>query len=81
MNAKHTSFSLHLDSEAFDFGEMLRWMDDPRLIYVDIKLLKEDKVADEAHTRIGLRKISIENGQIKLNNVPLYQRLVLDQGY
>lgn len=28
-----------------------------------------------------MRKISIENGKIYLNNMPYYQKLVLDQGY
>lgn len=76
---KSTVFSVCLDSETF--ASMLWWVDDPKLVYVDLKLLKNGEVVDEAHTRLGLRKISIENGQIRLNNVPLYQRLILDQGY
>lgn len=79
VEGKSTAFSVCLDSETF--GRMLWWVDDPKLVYVDLKLLKNGEVVDEAHTRLGLRKISVENGQIRLNNVPLYQRLVLDQGY
>ena len=37
--------------------------------------------ADKVHTYFGMRKISARDGQIFLNNRPLYQRLVLAQGY
>ena len=54
----------------------------PNLFYVDFRLYKDGKKIDEAHTRFGMRKISVdEGGNICLNNAPLYQRLILDQGY
>ena len=81
LDGKRTDFSINLADNAFDFGEFLWWVDKPNLIYIDFKLLKEGKSVDEAHTRIGLRKISIENGKICLNDRPLFQRLILDQGY
>lgn len=81
LDGKRTKFNIGLSDNAFDFGELLWQVDNPNLIYVDFKLLKDGKSCDEAHTRIGLRKISIENGTICLNDRPLYQRLVLDQGY
>ena len=81
MSGRQTRFTVNLQTEAFDF-RAIRWSPEcPNLVYVDFKLMEDGIVCDEAHTRIGLRKISIENGQIKLNNAPLYQRLVLDQGY
>ena len=56
--------------------------ENPRLLYVDFALYKGGKQTDLAHTRIGMRKISVdEYGKICLNNRPYYQRLVLDQGY
>lgn len=42
---------------------------------------REGNVLDEVKTYFGMRKISIHNGKILLNNRPLYQRLILDQGY
>ncbi|WP_281738348.1 glycoside hydrolase family 2 protein [Enterococcus dispar] len=36
---------------------------------------------DKVESYFGMRKISIENGQVLLNNRQLYQRLILDQGY
>lgn len=81
LDGKRTRFNISLADNAFDFGEFLWWPDKPNLINVDYKLLKAGKAVDEAHARIGLRKISIENGKICLNDRPLFQRLILDQGY
>ena len=81
LDGKRTEFNISFADNAFDFDRLLWSTDTPNLIYVDFKLLKEAKAADVARARIGLRKISIENGKICLNNRPLFQRLVLDQGY
>ncbi len=66
-----------------DYTDDYSWSpENPRLLYVDFALYKGGKRVDLAHTRIGMRKISIdEYGKICLNNRPYYQRLVLDQGY
>ena len=65
-----------------DYTDDYSWSpENPRLLYVDFALYKDGKRVDLAHTRIGMRKISIdEYGKICLNNRPYYQRLVLDQG-
>lgn len=81
LDGKRTNYSISLADNAFDFGELLWWVDNPNLINIDYVLYKDNKAVDRAHTRIGLRKISIENGKICLNGRPLYQRLILDQGY
>ena len=36
---------------------------------------------DRVDSYVGMRKISIEGNKVYLNNEPLYQRLVLDQGF
>ncbi len=81
LDGKRTNYSINLADNAFDFGELLWWVDKPNLINVDYVLYKDGKVCDNAHARIGLRKISVENGKIYLNDRPLFQRLILDQGY
>lgn len=54
----------------------------PFLYNVNFTLYKGEKIVDEATSRFGMRKISVdEHGQICLNNKPYYQRLILDQGY
>lgn len=81
LDGKHTEFAVSLADNAFDFDALLWRVDNPNLIYVDFKLLKDGKPCDEAHARIGLRKVSVENGKICLNGRPVFQRLILDQGY
>lgn len=77
LNGKNVHFNLALEH----FDSMLWSCDNPNLVYVDLMLYHDETLCDVVHTRIGLRKISIEDGIIKLNGQPLYQRLILDQGY
>lgn len=51
----------------------------PRLI--DVEITVDGCVPDSVVAYFGLRQISIQNGVILLNGRPLYQRLILDQGY
>lgn len=41
----------------------------------------EDKAIDTVQSYAGMRKVHIEGDKIFLNNEPVYQRLVLDQGF
>ncbi len=79
---KRTRFTIDLSDNAFDLNELLWSPESPNLIAVDFTLFADGKECDKAHTRLGMRKIHIdEKGTICLNNKPLYQRLILDQGY
>lgn len=53
----------------------------PALYDVEVTLLKKEEVVDRVRTYFGMRKIENKDGMIYLNNMPIYQRLVLDQGY
>ncbi|WP_238546501.1 glycoside hydrolase family 2 protein [Paenibacillus sp. TCA20] len=55
--------------------------ENPNLYDVTFELLQDGSVVDQVESYFGMRKISIENGQLCLNNRPYFQRLVLDQGY
>ncbi len=82
LDGKRTDFTLSLADAGFDFGELLWWPDRPNLFGVDFTLYHRGSPCDQAHTRMGLRKIAIDRqGKICLNDRPLYQRLILDQGY
>lgn len=52
----------------------------PNLIDVTVTVLN-DRCNDCVQTYFGMRKISVRNGKIMLNNHYFYQRLLLDQGY
>ncbi|MBQ4898687.1 glycoside hydrolase family 2 [Paenibacillus sp. Marseille-P2973] len=53
----------------------------PNLYDVEFVLYHDDIVVDRVLSYFGMRKVSIEKGKVLLNNVPIYQRLMLDQGY
>lgn len=53
----------------------------PNLYDVEFILYRDDIVIDHVYSYFGMRKVSIEKGKVLLNNVPIYQRLLLDQGY
>lgn len=53
----------------------------PNLFDTVFRLYRNGACVDEARTRFGLRKVSMDGNSVHLNNAPLYQRLILDQGY
>ena len=53
----------------------------PNLYDLRVRLLKGSDTLDQVDTYFGMRKIERRDGRIYLNNSPLYQKLILDQGY
>lgn len=53
----------------------------PALYDVEVTLLKKGEVVDHVRTYFGMRQVEVRDGKVYLNHTPLYQRLVLDQGY
>lgn len=63
-------------------GGALCWSPEhPRLLEVSLVLQNRETERDRVATYFGMRKIHTENGQLYLNNMPLYLPMVLDQGY
>ena len=57
-------------------------IEDPHLYDVILRLVDdEDALVDEARSYTGLRSVAIDGKAITLNGKPVFQRLVLDQGY
>ncbi|MFP4216142.1 MAG: glycoside hydrolase family 2 protein [Phycisphaerae bacterium] len=57
-------------------------IDDPHLYGLTFQLLDADgTILDEAESYAGLRSIAIDGKAVLLNGEPVFQRLVLDQGY
>ncbi len=68
-------------NDIFEWG-VYEWSPQwPSLYDVEIKLFNEEKMFDEISSYFGLREIRIDGNNILLNGTPLYQRLILDQGY
>jgi len=55
--------------------------DDPHLYRLVVRLVREGLVLDEAESDVGLRELSWQGGELRLNGAPLYLRGLLDQGY
>lgn len=78
--SKHTA-TVNIASDHFHWKVMHWSPGHPNLYDVVFTLYKDDQTVDKVESYFGMRKISIENGNILLNNTPIYQRLLLDQGY
>ncbi len=73
------SFKINLEDEK---NEIKIWHPaNPNLYDLKLSLYKNGEVVDRINSYFGMRKISIEGGKVFLNNQPLYQKLILDQGY
>ena len=74
-----------LREDLFEWGLHLWTPESPALYDLKLTLMEqtsdEKSALDEVLSYFGMREIRIDHGNILLNNVPLYQRLILDQGY
>lgn len=75
-------FSVHLEL-AIPPGRRRPWSpQDPHLYQIAVELRDEaGRVVDAAGTYAGLRGIALSGPAVLLNGRPVFQRLVLDQGY
>ncbi len=63
-------------------GDVMLWnVGDAKLYDTELELYDGDTLADSVKSYFGMREITIDGGRILLNGKPLYQKLVLDQGY
>jgi beta-galactosidase/beta-glucuronidase len=53
----------------------------PFLYDVEFALIKNEEIVDYATSYFGLREIDIKGYAVRLNGRPVFQRLVLDQGF
>lgn len=53
----------------------------PSLYDLTVRLLENGEELDKVSTYFGMRKVEVREGKVYLNNCPVYQRLILDQGY
>jgi beta-glucuronidase len=54
---------------------------DPHLYGLRVRLTRGDDAVDELESYAGLRSVAISGNRLLLNGEPVFQRLVLDQGY
>ncbi|MBN2853016.1 MAG: beta-galactosidase [Clostridia bacterium] len=80
------SEKINLNTGSFTFSVSLDdirlWdVENPNLYDISFVLSDSDQVLDTVKSYFGLRTISLTNNEILLNNKPVFQRLVLDQGF
>lgn len=54
---------------------------DPSLYDIEFRVIKDGEAVDKVGSYFAMREIRIDGPNILLNGRPLYQRLILDQGY
>lgn len=81
MDRESVLMSLNLLHEFHEWQIQLWTPETPHLYDATFKLYHNGKLIDEVESYFGMRKISTYNGNVLLNNVPIYQKLILDQGY
>ncbi len=63
-------------------SEVRAWShEDPFLYDVTFKLEKEGQILDQVQSYFGLRSIAVRGPAVLLNGKPVFQRLILDQGF
>ncbi len=69
------------DYELTEWGLRLWEPANPYLYDLTLRIKSGEECIDRVGSYFGMRKISTENGEVLLNNKPIFQKLILDQGY
>jgi len=81
LNQQHPRLTVDLDwQDELDLHYLWR-PGNPKLFDVVLTLSRNGVELDRVETYFGVRHIQSHAGQVILNNVPLVQNLILDQGY
>jgi len=78
---EYVSIVIKLASEDEPWAVAIWSPGSPRLYDIEFNILEENIKKDTVKSYFGMRKISIQGNQVLLNNLPVYQKLILDQGY
>jgi beta-galactosidase/beta-glucuronidase len=82
VGGKRVSMSAEVFSTALTEWGVHAWSpENPNLYDISFTLKRKEKVLDEVLSYFGMREIRIDGPNVLFNGKPLYQRLILDQGY
>ena len=68
--------SFHINSDLFPLWSL----ESPDLIDIEVTMTT-DSGTDSMRTYVGIRQLEIRHGLLHINGKPIYQKLILDQGY
>lgn len=69
------------DDNGMEWGVRTWSPEAPDLYDIEFQIIKDGELIDHVESYFAMREIRIEGSNILLNGRPLYQRLILDQGY
>lgn len=69
------------NNHGFEWGVRTWSPEQPDLYDIEFELIKDGETVDQAGSYFAMRDIRIDGPNVLLNGRPLYQRLILDQGY
>ncbi len=81
LNDAYFSVKIDISSNKLPWQIELWSPQNPALYDINFTLYSKDEKLDFVSSYFGMREIKTEGNQILLNGRPLYQRLILDQGY
>ena len=82
VNADHVSVDIDVkDHGEFEWGIHTWSPEVPDLYDLKLSLKKDGEVVDEVASYFGMREVRTDNGKVLLNGRPIFQKLILDQGY
>lgn len=81
-NDNHLTARMNIFNQHDNIFGIRYWSpENPNLYDITYRIILHQQTLDEVSSYFGMREIRIEGSNILLNDAPLYQRLILDQGY
>ena len=81
MTKAEKSTTIDLTCDNMEWDVKLWSPEEPNLYDIEFVVYHKTDIVDSIGSYFGLRKISIHGNKVLLNNFPIYQKLILDQGY
>jgi beta-galactosidase/beta-glucuronidase len=73
---------VNIEHNMFEWNGIALWdCENPNLYDIEFTVYNNERPVDVVKSYFGMRKVSVYKNKIHINNVPFYQKLLLNQGY
>ncbi len=76
-----TKIDMFVKKDGFEWAMKTWTPEEPNLYDIEFRVMEKGEILDTVGSYFAMRDIRIDGPNILLNGRPLYQRLILDQGY